>query len=60
MKKINRLAAVVTLFVMVFSLGACSEKKKSRSVTIEGPNKKTEIKLETTEKDKDKEKGKNG
>lgn len=55
MKNIPRIVFLVTLFAMVFSLGACSE-KKTRSVTFEGPKKKTEIKVETTEKNKDKEK----
>jgi hypothetical protein len=33
--------------------GCESQKKTSRKVTVEGPEKKTEVKVETTEKKKD-------
>ena len=36
--------------MVVCFLAGCAEKKKERSVTFEGPDSKTEIKLETTEK----------
>jgi len=32
-------------------VAGCQQKTKTRKVTFEGPEKKTEIKLETTEKD---------
>jgi hypothetical protein len=38
---------------MMGVLGGCEE-KKTRKITIEGPDKKTEFKMETKEKKKDK------
>lgn len=46
-----RLIVILTVSAVAFAcLGCQSENKKTRKVTIEGPNKKTEIKMETTEK----------
>ncbi len=50
-----RLGRLLTLLAcaLIFACGACSSQKKTtRKVTVEGPEKKTEIKLETTEKER--------
>lgn len=51
MKFFTRLLLVAGL-ACGFSLGAtgCQEKKETKKVTVEGPEKKHEIKVETTEK----------
>lgn len=41
--------------IFVGVLGGCEE-KKTHKITMEGPEKKTELKWETTEKKKDKDK----
>ena len=41
-------------FAVALACAACeSQKKTTRKMTIEGPEKKTEIKMETTKKEKD-------
>jgi len=39
--------------IMVCFTACSSREKNSRSVTFEGPEKKTEVKIETTKKDPD-------
>ncbi len=49
---VQRVAALTAIALLTVSVG-CAE-KKTRKMTIEGPEKKTEIKLETTKSSKDK------
>jgi hypothetical protein len=51
-----RLSVLILLCISALFPLACQEKKKTRSITLEGPNTKRELKLETTEKKKDKDK----
>lgn len=51
-----RLSVLILLCVCALFPLACQEKKKTRSITLEGPNTKRELKLETTEKKKEKDK----
>ncbi len=51
-----RLPVLILLCISALFPFACQEKKKTRSITIEGPDTKRELKLETTEKKKDKDK----
>jgi len=44
------LANIVFSCLCIFLSGGCEEKKTERKVTIEGPEKKHTIKMETTEK----------
>jgi len=44
---------IVLLCFCIFLSGGCQEKKTERKVTIEGPEKKHTIKMETTEKHHD-------
>ena len=46
------IAILMACAVALSSAGCQNQKKTTRKVTFEGPEKKTEIKLETTEKDK--------
>jgi len=39
--------------ILMCFTGCSSKEKKSRSMTFEGPEKKTEVKIETTKKDPD-------
>ena len=48
------IGGLLSIALVVGLLGGC-EQKKTRKVTFEGPEKKTEIKLETTEKKDNKE-----
>ena len=48
------LVCALSAVMMACVLGGCEE-KKTRKITIEGPEKKTEIKMETKEKKKDKQ-----
>jgi len=53
MVRLRTLTGLV-LFVTCLPLCGCrNEKTTTRKVTIEGPNKKTEVKVETTEVDRD-------
>lgn len=47
-----RLPVLILLCISALLPLACQEKKKTRSITVEGPNTKREIKMETTEKKK--------
>lgn len=48
-----RILIVAVMLVASFYLSGCHhQEKKSHKLTIEGPNKKTELKLETTKTDK--------
>ncbi|MEK6643644.1 MAG: hypothetical protein AABZ08_07015 [Planctomycetota bacterium] len=47
------LICLLSVGITVGALSGCEE-KKTRKITIEGPDKKTEIKMETKEKKKDK------
>lgn len=42
------LVALATALALL--IGGCQSKEKKRKITIEGPEKKTEIELKTTEK----------
>jgi hypothetical protein len=45
---------LLVLAALMLHCAACqNQKKTTRKVTIEGPEKKTEVKLETTEKERD-------
>ena len=48
-----RMVIVSVCVAAMLGLTSCAE-KKTRKVTVEGPEKKTEIKVETTTKEKDK------
>ncbi len=50
------LTSILGVAIMVGVLGGCEEKKRTHKITMEGPEKKTELKWETTEKKKDTEK----
>jgi len=50
------LAAVAALVLPGIVLTAgCNEKKEKREITVEGPNSKYEVEVETTEKKSDKD-----
>jgi len=51
-----RLSVLILLCISALFPLACQEKKKTRSITLEGPDTKREIKIETTDKKKDKDK----
>ena len=50
-----RLSVLILLCISALLPLACQQ-KKTRSITLEGPDTKREIKIETTEKKKDKDK----
>ena len=50
MRKFGMTAMLVTT-ALALLIGGCASKEKKRKVTIEGPEKKTEIEVKTTEKD---------
>jgi hypothetical protein len=45
--------SAVAMAVFAAGFSGCAEKKKTTSVTVEGPESKTEVKVEKTEKKKD-------
>ncbi len=52
MKYLRTILVVIVGAWLMMPMG-CQEKKRSNSVTIEGPEKKTQIKVEKTEKRSD-------
>ena len=50
MKKLSGL--LVAAFICSLAAAGCTvQRKEKRSVTVEGPERKTELKIETTDKD---------
>ena len=52
MKRFRCVILILGVWLILPSTG-CHEHKKTTKITAEGPNKKHEIKIETTEKDHD-------